>query len=101
MPKKGIKVWVLGESYISRLEVYEGRNGTTTENGLGARVVQDLTCDFKHRWHRCLFDNYFTSKRLPCDLLEVGIYGCVKCRRDRNPKELKKPKGMFVFNNAF
>ncbi len=101
MPKKpirtGIKVWVLGESstgYFSRLEVYESRKGTTTENGLGARVVRDLTRDFQHRWHRCFFDNYFTSKRLLCDLLEVGIYGCGTCRKDRKlfPEELKKPK---------
>ncbi len=45
--------------------MYEGRKGTTTENGLGARVVQDLT----------RIDGTgasLTSKRLLCDLLEVG-----------------------------
>ncbi len=57
----------------------------------GARVVQDLTRDFQHRWHRCFFD---TSKRLLCDLLEVG---CGTCRKDRKlfPEELKNC--MFVF----
>ena len=94
--KRGIKVWVLGDSatgYFSRLEVYTGKKGATTETGLGGRVVKGLTEDFQFRWHRCYFDNFFTSKILLCDLLEVGIYGCGTCRTDRKhfPTELKKP----------
>ena len=101
MPKKptkrGIKVWVLGDSstgYFSRLEVYTGRKDTSTETGLGAKVVLGLTRDFQHKWHRCYFDNFFTSKHLLCKLLEVGIYGCGTCRRDRKlfPDLLKKPE---------
>ena len=100
MPKKptkrGFKVWVLGDSstgYFSRLEVYTGKKDTGTETGLGARVVLDLTSDFQHRWHRCYFDNFFSSKALLCQLLEVGIYGIGTCRKDRKlfPEELKKP----------
>ena len=62
--KRGIKVWVLGDSsngYFSRLEVYTGKKGNTVEKDLGARVVKDLTQDFQSRWHRVYFDNFFTS----------------------------------------
>ena len=101
MPKKPIKrwikVWVLGDScngYFSRLDVYTGRKGNTTEVGLGARVVKELTQDFHNRWHRVYFDNFLTSKTLLCDLEKVGLYGCGTARSDRKffPAELKKPK---------
>ena len=53
MPKKpikrGIKVWVLGDSlngYFSCLEIYTGKKGNTVEHGLGGHVVKDLTMNF-------------------------------------------------------
>ena len=101
MPKKpikrGIKVWVLADStngYFSRLEVYTGKKGNTTEKNLGSRVVKDLTSDFQGKWHRVYFDNFFTSKALICDLEEVGIYGCGTARKDRRgfPEDLKSAK---------
>ena len=96
--KRGIKVWVLADSstgYFSRLEVYTGKKSNgTVEHGLGASVVKTLTSDFHHRWHRCFFDNFFTSKSLLCELLEAGIYGCGTSKTNRKlfPKELIKPK---------
>lgn len=99
MPKKptkrGIKVWVLADSnngYFSRLDVYTGKKGNTAEKNLGMRVVKELTTDFQEKWHRVYFDNFFTSKRLICDLEEVGIYGCGTARSDRKefPVDLKK-----------
>ena len=87
MPKKpvkrGIKVWVMGDStngYFSRLEVYTGKKGNTVEKNLGARVVKDLTKDFQCKWHRVFFDN-FTSKALICDLEILGIYGIGTARK--------------------
>ena len=71
-----VKVWVLADSsngYFIYLEVYEGKKGKKPEDGLGARVVKDLTADFQHRWHRVFFDNFFTSKSLICDLEAVKI----------------------------
>ena len=93
--KRGIKVWVLADSrngYFCRLEVYTGRK-TTTEYGLGERVVRDLTLDFQGKWHTAFFDNFFTSKKLLCDLESSGIYGCGTARKDRRgfPEALKKP----------
>ena len=68
--KRGIKVWVLGDSangYFSRLEVYTGKKSTAEKN-LGQRVVKDLTMDFHNAWHWVYFDNFFTCKNLLCDL---------------------------------
>ncbi len=45
--KRGLKVWVLGDStngYVSRLEVYTGKDGNRSKDGLGANVVRTL-CD--------------------------------------------------------
>ena len=101
MPKKpikrGIKVWVLGDSrigYFSHLEVYLGKKEGVTEHNLGARVVKDLTTDFQNKWHRVYFDNFFTSKALMCDLEKGGIYGCGTARKDRRgfPDTLKNAK---------
>ena len=101
MPKKpikrGIKVWVLGDSsngYFSRLEVYTGKKGNTVEKDLGSRVVKELTKDFQHKWYRVYFDNFFTSKSLLCDLEQVEIYAIGTARSDRKyfPEDLKKVK---------
>ena len=95
MPKKpikrGIKVWVLADrGYFSRLEVYTGKKGNSTEHDLGGHVVRDLTKDFQGKWHS-YFDNFFASKTLLC---QVQIYGCGTTRSDRKlfPVDLKKLK---------
>ena len=99
MPKKpikrGIKVWVLGDSsngYFSRFDIYTGRK-EDREVGLGAYVVKKLTEGLKDKHHHVFFDNYFTSFRLLEDLEKDGIYGCGTARRDRKefPASLKNP----------
>jgi hypothetical protein len=101
MPKKpikrGIKVWVLGDSgngYFSRLEVYTGKKQDSTEHNLGARVVKDLTKDFQHKYHTVYFDNFFTSWALIHDLEDDGIYSVGTARKDRKEflQQLKKVK---------
>ena len=75
--KRGIKVWVLGDStngYFSRFQVYTGRQ-ENLEVGLGAHVVKSLTSDLKHKYHHVYFDNFFTSVQLLEQLEEDGIYG--------------------------
>ena len=50
--KRGIKVWVLADSktgYASSLEVYKGKDGSKSEDGLGATVVKRLCKDIKQR----------------------------------------------------
>lgn len=44
--KWGVKVWTLAESttgYMSRFQVYTGRDGNDQEHGLSHRVVMDLS----------------------------------------------------------
>ena len=83
--KRGIKVWVLGDSsngYFSRFDVYTGRK-EQREEGLGTHVVKSLTSDLKHKYHHVYFDNYFTSFQLLEDLEKDGIYGCGTARSNR------------------
>lgn len=98
MPKKpvkrGIKVWVLGDSetgYFSKLDVYCGK-GTSPEKSLGARVVKTLTEPLKGKFHHVYFDNFFTSAELLTDLEKDGVYACGTARKDRRgfPEKLKR-----------
>ena len=70
--KRGIKVWVLGDSsngYFSNYDVYTGRK-EDRQVGLGAHVVQTLTEELKNKHH---LDNFFTSYQLLEDLEKDGI----------------------------
>ncbi|XP_064399005.1 piggyBac transposable element-derived protein 4-like [Halichondria panicea] len=92
--KRGIKVWVLGDStngYFSRFDVYTGKQ-EIRHVGLGEHVVKKLTSELKRKNHHVYFDNFFTNVKLLEDLLEDGIYGCGTARRDRKgfPPALKK-----------
>ena len=55
MPKKpvrrGLKVWMRADSmngYVSEFQVYVGKE-KSSEKGLGARIVKDLTRKITHR----------------------------------------------------
>ena len=98
MPKKpvkrGIKVWVLGDSetgYFSKFDIYCGK-GTSPEKSLGARVVKTLTEPLKGKFHHVYFDNFFTSAELLTDLEKDGVYACGTARKDRRgfPEKLKR-----------
>ena len=76
--KRGIKVWVLGDSHnghFSNFQVYTGKDGSV-EKGLGARVVKDLTSCLKGKYHHVYFNNFFTSSQLLTNLEWDGIYSC-------------------------
>ena len=77
--KRGIKVWVLGDSktgYFSKFDVYCSK-GTSPEKSLGARVVKTLTEPLKGKFHHVYFDNFFTSAELLTDLEKDGVYACM------------------------
>ena len=89
MPKKpvkrGIKVWVLGDSetgYFSKLDIYCGK-GTSPEKSLGAHahahVMKTLTEPLKGKFHRVYFDN-FTSAELLTEVEKDGVYACGTAR---------------------
>ena len=99
VPKKPVrrefKVWVVADSengYFLDVDVYVGRgsDGVTTEHGLGARVVLQLTQPYRHKDHRVYCD-YFTSPGLFDELLQHGLYACGTVRSDRRefPSDLK------------
>ena len=94
--KRGIKVWVLGDShngYFHTFQVYTGKEDSG-EKQLGQRVVKDLTRLLKGKNHHVFFDNFFTSEQLLQDLLDDGILACGTARKDRKgfPPALKQVK---------
>ena len=89
--RRGFKVWVVADSendYFLDVDVYVGRpsDGVRSEQGLGARVVLQLTEPYRHK-------NYhvFTSPTLFDELLQHGLYACGTVRIDCRefPDELK------------
>ena len=98
MPKKpvrrGLKVWMRSDStsgYISQFQVYVGKE-VSSETGLGARVIKDLTTTLHQKHHIVFCDNFFTSIKLFHELYQDGIYACGTIRADRKgfPADLKE-----------
>ena len=90
--RRGFKVWMRADSctdFVSEFQVYVGKG--EVEDGLGARVMKDLTQNIKNKYHNVYCDNFFTSLFLLEDLLKDGIYGCGTIRTNRKgfPDELK------------
>ena len=95
--KRGIKVWVLGDShngYFWKFQVYTGKQGDAVERGLPARVVKSLTEDLKGDNYHVYFDNFFNSFALLNDLLGDNIFACGTARSNRIgfPEALKNIK---------
>ena len=94
--RRGFKVWVVADSengYFWDVDVYVGRpsSGVSTDHGLGARVVLQLTQPFRNKNYRVYCDNFFSSPALFDELLQNGLYACGTVRSDRieYPPELK------------
>eukprot|EP00731_Ephydatia_muelleri_P013737 Em0007g1047a len=93
--KRGIKVWVLGDShngYFVDFVVYTGKVGDAAVKGLGNKVVLSLTSQLNGKHHVVYFDNFFTSVELLDELLKWGVYSCgtVRSNRKQFPKELSE-----------
>ena len=94
--KRGIKVWVRANSvtgYFCDCEIYVGRptEGTQGEEGLGGRVVLQLTESLTGKNYQIFADNYFTTAHLLDTLQSCGLYGCGTTRPTRRgfPETLK------------
>ena len=81
--KRGIKVWECAGSlngFVCDLEVYmrKQRNGNL-EQGLGHRIVRNLTRPLVGKNHHVFVDNFFNSLALVEDLLrdQIYIYGTI------------------------
>ena len=97
--KRGFKVWVRADSitgYFSDFDIYVGRptDGTTTEVGLGERVVLQLSEGLRGGNYHVYFDNFFTNCHLLDTLHSQQIYACGTTRSNRRgfPECLKNVK---------
>ena len=96
--KFGIKVWERASpknGYCHEFQVYTGKvDGARTEEGLGYRVVKDLTRKIIGKGHHVYMDNFFSSPTLFNDLYDEQIYCCGTVRGNRKgmPEEMKKIK---------
>jgi len=95
--KRGVKLWMLcdaNNAYLSKFDVYLGKQNNTTEHGLGHNVVMKLSEEMHHSHRHVYFDNYFTGVPLLRSLLEKGLYACGTIRQNRKefPRELHKPR---------
>nr|XP_039258488.1 piggyBac transposable element-derived protein 4-like [Styela clava] len=82
----GIKVWVLAESktgYVSKFQVYTGRDQRVQEVGLASRVVDDLIEPFLGKGYHLYVDNFYTSPDLFRNLYEEKTYACGTLRLTR------------------
>jgi hypothetical protein len=74
--EEGLKEWMRADShsgYISQFQVYVGKE-LSSESGLGARVVKDLSRSLVHKNYHIFCDNFFTSIQLFHSLYLEGIY---------------------------
>ena len=76
--KRGFKIWVRADAVTGYFCVYVGRpsDGTTSEVGLGERVVLQLTECLRGGNYQIFCDNYFTTCHLLDTLLSHQLYGC-------------------------
>lgn len=107
--KFGVKVWARAHpktGYIHEFQIYvgkpEGQRGRVSEEGLGGRVIKDLTSSIKNKNHHIYMDNYFSSPKLFEDLLKDGIYCCGTVRSNRKglPEKLKNTKQLNLRNQG-
>ena len=80
--KRGIKVWCRADShngYLCEFQVYTGKS-SSVQNGLGKRVVLELSQNLHGMHHHLYFDNFFSSVPLLLSLLDSGLYACGTAR---------------------
>lgn len=91
--KRGIKVWECADSsngYVCNLSVYTGKErDADPQQGLGYRVVHNLTRPLVGKNHHVFVDNFFSSIPLAENLLQDKIYVCgtVCANRQGIPRE--------------
>ena len=108
--KRGIKIWCRCDphnGYLSQLEIYMGKDDAhenqtsagegqtqTPQQGLGARVVTNLTRCLVGKNYFVFMDNFFTGIDLSLSLLREKTYCCGMVRENRKgfPPSLKGVK---------
>lgn len=109
--KRGYKLWVRADmdGYISKFDVYQGKNGKEDQKwggfGLGESVVCEMVEDLFDGGHEVYFDNFFNSVPLMDFLKEKRVSACGTIRSNRKGlpslmKEKDLNKGEFDFRTA-
>ena len=109
--KRGYKLWVRADmdGYISKFDVYQGKNGKENQKwngfGLGESVVCEMVEDLFGGGHEVYFDNFFNSVPLMDFLKEKKVSACGTIRSNRKGlplliKEKDLKKGEFDFRTA-
>ena len=94
-----VKVWERADphnGYVHEFQIYMGKSDTTgaREEGLGTRVVKDLTRNISGKKHVVYMDNFFSSPKLYEDLEKDQIYctGTVRANQQGMPAAVKSKK---------
>ena len=95
--KRGFKVWCSADAhngFLKGIHVYTGATTGSTEHGLGASVVKQLSEPLRGKGHHLYFDNFFSSVDLAQDLLKDQLYCVATTRINRKlwPSSLKDVK---------
>lgn len=81
--------------YCHEFQTYTRKvEGGIQEEGLGARVVKDLTRKITLKGHHIYMDNFFSSPKLFSDLYVEDIYCCGTVRSNRKgmPESIRSCK---------
>ena len=88
-------LWNSNSAFLSRFDVYLGRQDNRPEHGLGYNIVMKLTDHIRHTC-RCVI---LATSALVClffnvRLLDIGLYACgtVRVNRVGFPHDLKTPR---------
>ena len=102
--KRGYKLWVGADmdGYISKFDVYQGRNAMPKDYSFPASfsleepVVAHFTSDQLQKSHPVYFDNYFSSVPLMEYLKTRNVFACATIRSNRKylPNKLTTNKVM-------
>jgi DNA excision repair protein ERCC-6 len=93
--KWGLKYWVLADptGYSVDFNLYLGsaESHSTSENGLAYDVVQKLISPLVYQRYFLFCDNFYSSPKLFCDLLQEEVYctGTVNINRRELPSDVK------------
>ncbi|KAF2882155.1 hypothetical protein ILUMI_24011 [Ignelater luminosus] len=85
--KTDYKVWARADisGFVNEFQICTGKiDNVKTETALGERDIRDLTISLTGKYHRVLFDNYFSLVSLLAYLQENKIYGCETVRANHS-----------------
>lgn len=91
--KRGFKMWCRADGvngYLCDFNIYTGRNADGVEYGLGYNVVTKLCQEIYGKWHKIIFDNFFTGIELAQELFtkKTLCSGTIRSNRRVFPKQL-------------